>query len=69
MLLWDSGYAQQDSTLWKPEMSIGLRSYFMSTSYADDFKNDHAWGQMIRLSLMSKQIGRASCRERVSPYV
>lgn len=54
MLLWDSGYAQQDSTLWKPEMSIGLRSYFMSTSYADDFKNDHAWGQMTRLSLMSK---------------
>lgn len=54
MLLWDSGYAQQDSTLWKPEMSIGLRSYFMSTSYAEDFKNEHAWGQMAKLSLISK---------------
>ena len=54
MILWDSGHAQQDSTIWKPEMSIGLRSYFMSTSYADDFKNEHAWGQMAKLSLMSK---------------
>ncbi|MDN3687373.1 hypothetical protein [Cyclobacterium jeungdonense] len=48
--MWLSGFGQQDSTLWKPELSLGLRSYFMSTSYWEDYKEDYAWGQMARLS-------------------
>lgn len=51
---WAPGFAQQDSTRWKPELGLSLRSYFMSTSYWEDFKDDYAWGQMARISLQSR---------------
>ncbi|WP_439484005.1 hypothetical protein [Cyclobacterium plantarum] len=47
--LWLPLNAQQDSTVWKTAIELGLRSYFMSTSYTGDFKNDHAWGQMAKV--------------------
>ncbi|MFO7826829.1 MAG: hypothetical protein R6V72_23045 [Cyclobacterium sp.] len=46
--------AQQDSTDWKTDVELGLRSYFMSTSYSGDYKNDHAWGQMARVALSTR---------------
>ncbi|SHN34872.1 outer membrane porin, OprD family [Cyclobacterium lianum] len=52
--LWFPLNARQDSTLWKTNVELGLRSYLMGTSYpGGDFKNDHAWGQMARVSLSS----------------
>tara|TARA_R110002096_G_scaffold162336_1_gene329455 strand:- start:57 stop:1418 length:1362 start_codon:yes stop_codon:yes gene_type:complete len=54
LFFWVSVYAQQDSTLWKPTLNVGLRSYFMRTSYWEDYKNDYAWGQMARIAFTSK---------------
>ena len=36
------GYGQNDSTAWKTDIEMGFRTYFMSTSYWGDYKNDHA---------------------------
>ena len=54
LFFWLQGYGQQDSTLWKPELSASLRSYFMATSYFEDYKGDHAWGQMARVAVQTK---------------
>lgn len=54
LLWWLPGFGQEDSTRWKPELGVSLRSYFMSTSYWEDFKDDYAWGQMARVSLGSR---------------
>lgn len=54
LFFWVSVYGQQDTTIWKPALSVGLRSYFMNTSYWEDYKNDYAWGQMARLAVTTK---------------
>ena len=54
IFFWLSGYGQQDSVLWKPTLNASLRSYFMSTSYWEDYKDDHAWGQMASVSIQSR---------------
>ncbi|GEO21849.1 hypothetical protein [Cyclobacterium qasimii] len=54
IFLWIPVYGQQDTTIWKPELSVGLRSYFMRTSYWEDYKNDYALGQMAKIALTTK---------------
>ncbi|ERM82298.1 hypothetical protein P872_18585 [Rhodonellum psychrophilum GCM71 = DSM 17998] len=38
----------------KPNIELGLRSYFMSTGYWQDFKGDHAWGQSAFLRVKTQ---------------
>lgn len=53
-----TGKAQGDSLkyerLKQPQIELGLRSYFMSTGYWQDFKGDHAWGQSAFLRVKSQ---------------
>nr|MBI1229105.1 hypothetical protein [Cytophagales bacterium] len=54
VFFWLPGYGQQDSTLWTPELSASFRSYFMSTSYWEDYKGDHALGQMASVAVSTR---------------